>query len=482
MSAGTAKLDRPPSSGSAPRTTDITHRILELIDGDSNIFLTGPGGTGKSYTIHQIYRHCKSRGKTVYVTAMTGVAAINLMNAHSILDDEGNVTTTQFTDPVSTLHKWAGIQLGDGNAEALYATANRFKATRQRWTSTDILVIDEVSMLSRHLFEKLDEVGRRMRRSVEPFGGIQLVLSGDFLQLPPVIKGSEVDPDDPNKSGWIFTTELWDSLSFTEVILEEPRRYPDIDYFNLLMRIRKQEQTDEDVETLRSRYRAYLEYLESLEGDDEDDKPTLSVKPTILYSRKMDVASYNEKELAKLPTEERQYTAIDTFEPFTPTSSRESYFTTLDDMIPEVITLKEGAQVMLKVNHDIPNGLGNGSRGVVLKMYEEKITVKFFNDVVETFEYNGWEMKDKYGKATRQQIPFILAYALTIHKAQGLSLDCAICDLSASVFESGQAYVALSRVRTLDGLYLSKFNPKVLKANAAALEYYRKLDEAEAED
>lgn len=424
--------------------------IIGHIRAQRNVFLNGPGGTGKSYTIKALSRHLTEEGIVNFCTATTGIAALNLA--------EPGIQTR-------TLHSWSGIGLGQDTAEKLAARVINNSRAAKRWRSAKVLIIDEVSMLGRGLFEKIDYVGRKVRERDVPFGGLLIVCSGDFLQLPPV------------KDTWVFESPIWKALNFSSITFNTPMRYEDIRWFQLLLRVRKGAQTEDDIRILNGRVAAYDEYMEltnALAGGDED---MYVIKPTILYSTKRDVKSYNMTELMKLEGPEITYTAKDAFKKLDSRVDVETYTEMLNDAIPTTIILKPGAQIMLKANLDVDKKLVNGSRGVVTRCSPDAIYVKFHGIIGADIRIamHTWTIEDDRIIATRSQLPIILAWASTIHKSQGCTLDFAVCDLGSSIFEDAQAYVALSRVRSLDGLFLSNLHPSRIKANADALKYVSSL-------
>ena len=427
-------------------------RLIEAVRRRKNIFLHGPGGVGKSYTLRGIASYLSGMGIAVYCTATTGVAALNL-----------NIPEKKIS--ASTLHSWAGVGLARENAEKLLAKVECDSRSKKRWLETDTLIIDEVSMLGASFFEKLDFIGRniRTRQKYKTFGGIQLILSGDFLQLPPV------------KDDWVFSSEAWKKMKFVPFILETPKRYDDNDFFQLLLRVRKGDHTKADMKKLRARTRAYGKLQTIL----QNTSSTNIIRPTIMYSKKVDVNSYNEQELEKLPGDVFTFIAQDTFTPLIKTAREEKYIRLLEEVIPDVISLKVGAQIMLRCNFDVSAGLVNGSRGVVLSVDNDSIFVRFINGKKLNISRNTWSISDKEGVANRSQIPFILAWSLTIHKSQGATLDYAICDLGPSIFSPGQAYVALSRVKNLKGLFICDFYSKCIGVDKDALKYSKKLEKME---
>ena len=424
----------------------LLSKIIKSIDNGENVILHGPGGTGKTYILRTISTEvCKN--KVIFCTATTGIAAMNL----SI--PECNISAT-------TLHSWAGVGLAQETEEKLLEKVRKGIA-RKRWEKVDLLIIDEIGMLGSVFIDKLDYIGREIRGINKPFGGIQLLLSGDFLQLPPV------------KDGWLFDSEVWSQLDIHPFIFDVPKRYDDVQYFELLLRMRQGTPSEGDIKKMRARVRSYKKLIKILE--EKKDNVNI-IKPTILSSKKIDVEYENEKELALLKGEEVCYIAIDTFKPYKSSARSDYYMRSLEDTIPKTITLKVGAQVMLKKNISVKDGLVNGSRGVVLEINSTSTKVRFINGMKIDIPVDVWELKDKDGKATRTQIPLILAWSLTIHKVQGCTLDYAICNLGGSIFSPGQAYVALSRVRNIKGLFLSCFLESSIIVSKKALKFSKSLE------
>lgn len=404
--------------------------ILNIIfNRKRNVYLEGPGGTGKSTILKHIYEHAKAKGISVAMTAATGCAAVNVNG--------------------QTLHRWAGILLGKGSPEELVRIIRKNPNNVERWRKTKLLLIDEISMVGGSLLDKLDCVARSIRRVPETFGGMQLVVSGDFLQLQPI------------KDVFAFKSRVWSELNFHVEHFSYPYRYPDKDFFELLQRAKFGELTDIDIDTLKSRMGKYK---------DSD------IKPTVLHSLNIDVDEANMKELVKLPPPTYKYQATDNV----PASIRtDGTIKCLDNMVQQILVFRNGAQVMLIVNTDDEVGLVNGSRGVILGCESDGINVKFKSGTFFIGKHEfALEVETKNGKkskATRTQIPLILAYSCTFHKVQGATLDCAVINLGKSIFTSGMGYVGLSRIRTLDGLYLSDFDPSKIKPNQEALEFVKSL-------
>lgn len=456
-------------------------KIIRAIENGQNVLLHGPGGCGKSHNLKLLASHFTDEGRIVYCTATTGIAAINLSVPEKLIAG-------------CTIHSFAGIGKGEDPPQKLLAKVNHTDKAKKRWLETDILILDEISMMSADLLDKLDFIGRNIRREkTKPFGGLQFIFSGDFLQLAPV------------KAKWAFESFVWKEISgfpsgteisgfqrnseITEgenlmkaIILQEPKRYDDIEWFHLLLRIRKAEHTPEDIRFLHSRVKAYDMWLRSSESKD-----IRSIKPTVLHSRKVDVEFQNDKELRKLPGNPKEFIAVDNFVKYNNHARFDDYIKPLEDEIPRCISLNVGAQVMLKANLDIKGGLANGSRGVVTEILGSNsddiggVRVKWLNGKTTIVSVHTWIQEDKDGKATRTQMPLILAWAYTIHRAQGCTLDYAICDIGPSCWLPGMAYVALSRVRSSTGLFLVEFYPPTIKADPLALEYVHWIENQDDE-
>ena len=379
--------------------------MLTTIRNRESILMHGCGGVGKSVNIRYLAARLTDLGKKVYITATTGIAAVNLSVPKKLLSG-------------STLHSWAGVALGDAPPQKLVAKVKHHEKARQRWLETDVLFIDEVSMLGAEFFDKLDFIGRAIRSNpLKPFGGIQLFLSGDFLQLPPV------------NDKWVFQSHVWKELTLVPYVLETPKRYTDMTYFSRLLRFRKAAQTPDDIKFLRERQAAYGEWKDN----ETKNKDKLTIKPTILYSKKVDVEFSNNQELERLSGIGRDFIAVDSFTPYNKHARAEQYIKLLDEAIPKSITLKAGAQVMLKANLDIKGGLANGSRGVVTEVTSDGAKVKWRHGGETLVTVHTWTQEDKEGLAVRSQVPLVLAWALTTHKC--LSENTAIFDAGTEWIE-----------------------------------------------
>ena len=448
-----------------------------------NIFITGPGGSGKSALIRKIYLDALQRHKTIQVCALTGCAAV-LLNVKA-----------------KTLHSWSGIGLGNRSLDSTVLKISKNKFSREAWKNTQILVVDEVSMLSLKLFHMLNEVGQFIRRDRRPFGGIQVIFCGDFYQLPPV--GQE---DDIESQQFCFESELWD-LIFTrecQIQLIKIFRQTDDTYCQILNQVREGRIK-----------RKSNDLLHSFVG--REHSPDLIVEPTKLFPTRNKVDSINTEKMNALTGPAVTY-AMRLINAFSTSTSSSTFINNTSDtsntsdikkviisamsssskeeiereleymakglICDEVITLKVGAQVMCIINIPAPDDtnallLCNGSQGIVTSFCE--LTglprVRFNNGKEMIMGRHTWESEKIRGVGI-SQIPLILAWAITIHKSQGATLDAAEIDVGSDIFECGQTYVALSRVKSLDGLYLTSFDTRRIKINRKVKEFYDKLSSA----
>jgi len=410
----------------------------------ASFFMTGAGGVGKTYLIEKISQELDSKYKTVATTALTGCAALLLGRK------------------AKTLHSWAGIGLGRESTAVLIAKIKKFERLKKRWRNTDTLIIDEVSMLTPDLLEKLNDIAQALRRNSRPMGGLQCIFVGDFFQLPPVNKG-------PEETIFIFESPIWRECVPTTVELTQIVRQTDPVFHTILTEARRGELSIESVQILKSRQNLNWKALE--------------IRPTLLFSRKAAVDQVNAVNLKQLKGDRHNYKVK------TVTSgdhvidlTRPEVKYAIDKLdrdasyVPELI-LATGAQVMLLTNLMQEKGLVNGSRGVVTDFgntVDAYPIVKFCNGTVIEITPAEWACDD-FETVKRQQVPLALAYAVTIHKAQGATLDCALIDIGTATFECGQAYVALSRVKNLESLYIWDLEKTAFMANEKVIHFYNEL-------
>lgn len=401
-----------------------------MLQGKS-IFLTGPGGTGKSMTV-KLFVSMYSQVKKIAVTSTTGTSAL-LING-------------------VTLHSYLGIGLGKGSVGSMTTKILKKVYLKNRWTKLDVLIIDEISMMSPDLFDKLEEMARVIRRNTKPFGGIQLILSGDFCQLPCI-----------DSTDFCCHAESWERCIDNVICLDEIVRQSDPVFQNCLNHIRLG-QLPEDV----------IERLESRVGVNIINE--FGILPTKLYPLNWNVDKVNEEALDNLCTEDTEFfeynMEIKIYEYVKDKEAALEKFRK-NCIAPETLQLCIGAQVMLLYNLDLESKLANGSRGVVIGFTNELPVVRFLNGVERVIDYHIWELEEMDTKIMRiVQVPLKLAYAISIHKCQGCSLDCVEVDLT-DVFEYGQAYTALSRVKNLNGLSIIGYDINKIRAHPKAIEFYK---------
>ncbi|KAL2271487.1 hypothetical protein VTJ83DRAFT_858 [Remersonia thermophila] len=453
-----------------------------VVDRGQSVFFTGPAGTGKSVLMRAIIHDLKKKHardpERVAVTASTGLAACNI----------GGMT----------LHSFAGIGLGKEDVSTLVKKIRRNPKAKNRWTKTKVLIIDEVSMVDGELFDKLSQIGRIIRNNGRPWGGIQLVITGDFFQLPPVPEGAGKE----RESKFAFDAATW-SMSIDHTIgLTEVFRQRDPEFAAMLNEMRLGRISDDTV-------RSFQALSRPLTFDD-------GIEVTELFPTRQEVDSSNQRRLKALTGKVYRYDAVDTGDP----KIRDRLLANM--MAPPTIELKKGAQVMLIKNMD--DTLVNGSLGTVVGFMTEatfemkagidesemepdaKRRVRAFTNALaessktDNKEYpvvafhnvdgaqrqilcvpEDWKVELPTGEvqASRKQLPLILAWALSIHKAQGQTLERVKVDLG-KVFEKGQAYVALSRATTKQGLQVLNFQKSRVMAHPRVVEFYNKLYSAEA--
>ena len=485
----------------------IREILVKAIDGGKNIFLTGPGGAGKSVLIREIIEAYQDE-MTISITSTTGVSAINI----------GGITT----------HSFAGIRISNTIEEVddcLYKDVNAKLKFKQLYNSgapdktlgkclkspkiltrirdCQLLIIDEISMAGSNFMQLVDYAMREMRNEPDKvMGGIQVIFTGDFFQLSPV------------KDSFVFDGKVWKELNLEIIQLTKIYRFEtDPVYSGIMERVRTASQTPEDEKILGKRKKAYRKFM-------KEEHPPNKIKPTELYCRNIDVNQTNLDELAKNPESLECLTAEDKFaldDGETPVGDK-----ILNDIAPLELNLKVNAQVMITKNINVDSKLANGTRGIVKKITPDEITVelldgkdypitkyehiyqtvmdgggykkttrsfcpKFHEETDENGEKHheftgGYEIKDKQLKnrgmtqvikAIRYQFPLKLAYAITIHKSQGCSLDSAVIDLGGDVFGHHMSYVALSRVRSLQGLYLKEFSPNRITVDPKVVEFLK---------
>lgn len=417
--------------------------ILNKFTNGDNVFITGPGGCGKSFLINEMVNIAKEQKRKCCVTATTGCAAVLLGNN------------------AKTINSWGGIGIANKEIEQIVHQVNVNQRKRKAWKDTDILIIDEVSMLSKKIFDTLDKIGRKVRRCNKPFGGIQVVFSGDFFQLPPV--GQDIDT-----TSFCFESSSWtDTFKENQICLTKIFRQDGDDTFKkILHQIRKGVISKSSRDILMS----------CVNKENKTD-----IQPVKLYPRKNVVDLINKEYNAKLEGECCEY-GIKLFECKNSLTRYEMKDKKKDDFLQsnlkqiEPLTLKKGSQVMCVVNLDMESEkqICNGSCGIVIDFATNNDpVVKFHNGLILEISSYARKIENDGKEYEYEMIPLILSWAMTIHKSQGMSLDIAEIDIGSDIFECGQTYVALSRVKSLDGLYLTSFDANKIKIKDNVKKFYQ---------
>ena len=400
---------------------------LEIMLEGHNVLLTGPAGSGKTYVLNEFIRRAKREGKYIAVTATTGLAATHL---------GGN-----------TIHAWSGIGISDQLHPQF--DEHLLKGRRDIIEGTDVLIIDEISMLHDYRLDMVDEVARKVRRDDRPFGGIQVILCGDFFQLP------RVNRNDGRQGSFVVNAEVWEEFDPIICYLQEQHRQDDEDFLEILNAMRAGDVRRRHAEMLLGRVDADL-------GDHHE--------PTELHTVNIDVDRINEARIGSLSGDAHYYQMA--------TTGKESYVETLKRSCLglETLALKKGALVMC-IKNNTEKRYANGTLGTVIDF--EKDTdypiVSLHNGRTVTMTPETWELRDGEKKrASLAQIPLRLAWAITVHKSQGMTLDAARVDLRRA-FVEGMGYVALSRVRNLQNLSLVGINRMALQISSEALEIDKQL-------
>jgi len=403
--------------------------ILEKMLQGCNILISGSAGTGKSYLIRHLCAELDRRGTTYRIVAPTGVAAVNVGG--------------------QTIHRFLGIRPEVHNISDYVRLCKR--RSKVPWSTLEVIIIDEISMIHPQLFLLFDAIAKLHKQSDRPFGGIQVILIGDFFQLCPIPQKHD-RPGDPE---YIFETSTWTEMKLEMVLLQKVMRQNDVQFVQALNELRLGRFTPKVVSMIRQC---------------TANKKKRGKHYVKLFALNAQKNLANDTELSKLDTEVRCYNAVDT--------GNETFLK--DCRAEKKITLKLGCPVMLLWNMPA-HGLCNGSIGIVEKFDDVGLpTVKFNNGVVISVPQQTWTITEKNPQgrkllASRTQIPLAVAYSLSQHKAQGLTLDHLIVDC-AGIFTTGQLYVALSRASSMDGLIVRNFDPDAIMVDDKVTEFYETLE------
>ncbi len=411
---------------------------LKLLKAGENVFLTGSAGAGKTYTLNKYIQYLKIRKVPVAITASTGIAATHMNGM--------------------TIHTWAGIGIKDSLSDDDLKRMKERKYLKEHLENTQVLIIDEISMLHAKQLNLVNQVLKYFKENDQAFGGIQIVVAGDFFQLPPVGKNEE-----RNRDKFCFMSEAWVEAKFRICYLTEQHRQDDETLNQILNAIRAQNLQNQHFDALTS-----------------VRKQDIGETFTRLYTHNMDVDHLNFQHLNAIDGESHQFNAV--------LDGNEKLLETLKSSVraPEELTLKKQAKVMF-VKNNFDMGYINGSLGEVIGFEEDDEhgllpKVQLTDGSVLLVEPETWSVENDAGKiiASFQQIPLRLAWAITIHKSQGMTLEAAEINLSHT-FEKGQGYVALSRLKSLEGLRLTGFNDQALELDRLAIKADRRFQELSEE-
>jgi len=438
---------------------------LEILKTGSNVFLTGVPGAGKSFVINQYVKWLEDKGIYPSITASTGIAATHIGGR--------------------TLHSFVGIGVVHYLNEQVIDKIMERESLYKKLLNTQVLIIDEISMLDAKVLDKVDAILKAVKKSEKAFGGMQIIFVGDFFQLPPVTKRGE------ETKYFAFMSKAWKEARPLVCYLEEQYRQTDETFTKLLMAIREDNVDEYHIEILedlkkktfkklginlpeiesQEEYKdEEVEYEEEMKEEKEEVTKSESNKIDVLelHSHNKNVDEINSLRLKNIPGREYVYEML--------TQGRLSLVENLQKscLSPEILKLKLGAKVIFTKN-SMDGKYVNGTLGVVKDLDKDAIIVETKDGKLIDVKREEWEHEEGGKvKARISQYPLRLAWAITVHKSQGMSLDEAVISLGET-FEFGQGYVALSRLRSLDGLYLKSFNQKSLQVNPAVCEFDEKI-------
>lgn len=400
---------------------------LDILKLGHNVFLTGAAGSGKTYLLNQYIDYLRTHKVPVGITASTGIAATHMGG--------------------TTIHSFTGMGIKDAMDEREIKDLYKRKYLRDRFLKTKVLIIDEISMMHSHRLDLVDLICKAFKKNDLPFGGMQIVMCGDFFQLPPVSRGQE-------KGDFVTESRIWNEMQLKICYLDEQYRQSDRAFLRVLNDIRGNAVNEMTVEYLSERL---------------NKKAQGYSRPTRLFTHNADVDTINKTHLDALDGHEHEY--------FMNWRGSIGLTDTLKKscLAPEKLILKKGAQVMF-VKNNYEAGYVNGTLGEVVDFdKDDSPVIRTFDGKEIMVGYASWEVKDPSSSSGQEilasitQLPLRLAWAITVHKSQGMSLDAAEVDLSRS-FVPGMGYVALSRVRSLKGLTLMGMNQMALQINPYVLE------------
>ncbi|XGC80550.1 DEAD/DEAH box helicase [Bdellovibrio bacteriovorus] len=397
---------------------------LDLLRSGENVFLTGGAGSGKSFLIRHYMKELDS--KEMPILASTGAAAVLLGGR--------------------TFYSFFGLGIMEGGPDATFERASKDKRLMTRLRTVEGVIIDEISMIPGQALMIAEALSQRARESKLPWGGMRIIAVGDFAQLPPVTQTGQRD--------WCFLNQVWENSGFQNVLLSHNQRVSENLFLDILSDVRHG--------SVSPRVREFLN--DHVKEHDEDHPGTR------LFPRKINAEKFNQKKLDEIHDEEVTIDSI--------YFGSEKHIEMLMKAapVPLKLVLKLGCRVMFLQN-DPQKRWVNGTRGYITDIATDKIIVKKDNGREVQVDKTSFAVQDAEGNimASVIQFPLTLAYATTIHKSQGATLDDLWCDLS-SLWEPGHAYVALSRLRSSEGLHLIGWNPRSIIVDNKVLQFYKSLN------
>ena len=421
-----------------------------------NVFLTGGGGTGKSYVLEHYIAYIKNKYREdckrfLGITSLTGSSALLIGG--------------------TTIHSFSGIGVSKSDENRIIETISKRKYIKNRWKELKTLIIDEISMMTPRTLRLLNKLAQFIRKNTLPFGGIQMIFSGDFCQLSPILEQHLLHTMD-----YCFETPEWKDANIYTVYFKQIHRQSDLEFIETLQKIRLGVSDQETSSVLMSRFKKAL-----------DNKN--GILPTQLYPTRDKANCVNNSFLENLKQKHQthMFSLNINVEPMGNSDERIYNVEILEQKvlsqtpIPKNIELCKDLQVILVVNLCIDDGLVNGSKGIITDFDEKGFPiVTFLNGKVRVINPYTWDIEENGMLVKAVGIPLILGYGCTIHRSQGMTIELAIIDIGNNIFIGnggyGQVYVALSRVRSLAGLCILNFDPNRIRCHPKVIRYYEDLE------
>lgn len=404
---------------------------IQLVQAGYNLFITGSAGSGKSFLIRKCIEECRSiyQQKHISITSTTGISSLNI-NGITIHSWAGITPHTDFTDV-------------DGFVENIKGNNKKYN----NWKFTKMLIIDEISMLSVVMFNFLHKVAMKLRRNSEPFGGIQVIVVGDFYQLPPVKDSADTD--------FVFTSSHWNEIIDYSIVLKKTHRQKEIHLISFLNKVRIGIK-DESVQQSLKQYHNNSNYNKNY---------------THLYPNKFNVKAHNLTKVYALEGE-----IVENYARMIKKNSYDYPFPS-ESVIEEHLLLKQNAFVIINKNIDTKKGLVNGRQGIFLGFSNESARFQTKDGIIHYISKERWE----FPNYSIEQYPLRLAWALTIHKSQGMGIEKLSVDIGPNIFDDGQVYVALSRATNGDYLHIKRYSLSAIRVNKKVKKYYKQLQKKSLE-